>query len=137
MSSATPPGRDPSAAARLLEAAAEVDRRAERARRRVDELEDTLRDLAAALASHEAGAAVASAPVRRTVAQPPVAAPDVRLRARAVADGARILAIELASVGVARSAIADQLRHRYGISDPDEILDGVLVPDVAPGTPYS
>lgn len=128
MSSATPPGRDPSAAARLLDAASEVDRRAERARRRVDELEHTLRDLATALASHEASAPAPAA--RRTLAQPPAAAPDVRLRARAVADGARMLAIELAAVGVARSAIAEQLRHRYGVADPEEILDGVLVPEV-------
>lgn len=134
MTFATPPGRDPSAAARLLEAASEVDRRAERARRRVDELEDTLRDLAAALASHEAGAP--PAPARRVPAQPPAASPDVRLRARAVADGARILAIELAAFGVPREAIAEQLRHRYGVADPEEILDGVLVPDVAsPGPP--
>ncbi len=141
MTFATPPGRDPSAAARLLEAASEVDRRAERARRRVDELEDTLRDLAAALASHEAAPAPAPsalappAPAGRTVARPPAASPDVRLRARAVADGARILAIELAALGVPRAAIAEQLRQRYGVTDPDEILDGVLVADVAPGPP--
>lgn len=134
MSSATPPGRDPSAAARLLEAASEVDRRAERARRRVDELEHTLRDLADALASQEAATPAPAA--RRMIAQPPAAAPDVRLRARAVADGARMLAIELAAFGVPRSAIAEQLRHRYGVADADEILDGVLVPDAAaPGPP--
>ena len=139
MTFATPPGRDPSAAARLLEAAAEVDRRAERARRRVDELEQTLRDLADALAGHEAGLAAPAgappapaAPARRVEAQPPAAAPELRLRARAVADGARMLAIELAALGVPRAAIRDQLCERYGLTDPDEVLDGVLLPDAPP-----
>lgn len=128
MTPETPPGRDPSAAARLLEAASEVDRRAERARRRVDELEQTLAALAAALASHEAGGAPRRAAAGRAVAQPPAAAPDLRLRARALADGARILAIELAASGVPREAIKVQLRQRYGVGDPEEILDGVLLP---------
>lgn len=130
MTPESPQGRDPSAAARLLEAASEVDRRAERARRRVDELEQTLGELASALASLEAGAA--PEPSRRVVAQPPAAAPDLRMRARAVADGARMLAIELASAGVPREAIRTQIEQRYGVTDPDEILDGVLVPDVPP-----
>ena len=125
----TPQGRDPSAAARLLEAASEVDRRAERAQRRVDELEQTLSELAAALAQLEAGNPMP--PARRAIAQPPAAAPDLRLRARAVADGARMLAIELAATGVPRETIRVQLQQRFGITDPDEILDGVLVPGSA------
>jgi hypothetical protein len=127
MTPESPPGRDPSAAARLLEAASEVDRRAERARRRVDELEQTLTELAAALAGHEAGTTATA--VRRTVAQPPAVAPELRLRARAVADGARMLAIELAATGAPREAIRAQIQQRFGVTDPDEILDGVLVPE--------
>ena len=138
MAAETPIGRDPTASARLLDAASEVDRRAERARQRVDELEQTLTELAAALASHEATvteqrvpaapAPVATAPPRTHAAQPPYAAPAVRLRARAVADGARMLAIELAVAGATREAIAAQLQQRFGVSDPEEILDGVLMP---------
>lgn len=140
MAAEPPIGRDPTASARLLDAASEVDRRAERARQRVDELEQTLTELAAALASHEAtvteqrgpaaapAAPVAAALPRAHEARPPYVAPAVRLRARAVADGARMLAIELAVAGATREAIAAQLQQRFGVSDPEEILDGVLMP---------
>lgn len=45
-----PPPRDPTAPARLLDAAAEVGLRVERAHRRLDELDIALERLAAALA---------------------------------------------------------------------------------------
>lgn len=125
-----PPPRDPTAPARLLDAAAEVGLRVERAQRQVDQLESSLDRLAQA-----AGVPPQPPAARRdrrdgdiTGGDPPHVAPGVSLSDAALRAGARAFAIDLAVGGVTREAIRAQLAERYGIEDPDAILADVMTP---------
>ncbi len=110
-----PPARDPTAPARLLDAAAEVGLRVERAQREVDRLEAAVDQLALS-----SGASTGPAPNARSRA---AGAPSIAAGASpAEMRDARALAIDLAVGGGSRSAIREQLSASFGLSDPDVVL---------------
>jgi O-antigen/teichoic acid export membrane protein len=121
-----PPPRDPTAPARLLDAAADVALRVERAQRNMDGLTSAVDRLAEAAGvpprepRHAAGAHGSSAGAW-TQADPARRSPGRESPARS----AREVAIDLAVSGVPRDAIADHLRTRLGVADADAVLAGI------------
>ncbi len=122
-----PPPRDPTGPARLLDAAAEVGLRVERAQRHLDGLSQAVEKLAGST-GHTPAAGPPSAP-----GDAPFAAPGVALRDAALLAGARAFAIDLAVGGVTRDSIREQLRVRFGLEDPDALLAEIMAP--GPGPP--
>ena len=115
---AGPPPRDPTAPARLLDAAAEVGLRVERAQRQLDGLERAVDRLADATGPPRPPGSVGGADPAAAVGDPAIAA--------GVLAQARAYAIDLAAGGVARDVIRDSLRGRFGIAEPDALLDDVM-----------
>ena len=119
-----PPARDPTAPARLLDAAAEVGLRVERAQRELDGLAGTTQRLADA----------AGVPARERSSQDPEGRPPggpdpsggTAPGGSATYSAARAFAIDLAVGGWSRAAIQDQLRQRFGLADPAALVAQVV-----------
>ena len=124
-----PPMRDPTAPARLLDAAAEIGLRVERAQRDLDGLSNAVEHLALAAAAPRSAQ-------RWPAPQYPASgeSPDVEPNDASLLASARALAIDLAVGGAARKSIRQQLGRCFGLNDRDPVLTAIMGRTPAPPT---
>jgi O-antigen/teichoic acid export membrane protein len=123
---AGPPPRDPTAPARLLDAAAEVGLRVERAQRQLDGLERAVDKLAEATGTPPRAPVAREAESGASEQEPGDDDAEGESGERGRLAQARAYAIDLAVGGAGRDVIRAGLRGRFGITEPDALLDDVM-----------